>query len=753
MTFKYTPDVDTKVHEEGAIRLICKPYQSHEKGLPEWIKNSSDVYARQGDDADQRVIVVVIRTGDKRHDASISCLDFGGMTTEQIENDFRAWADPEAAKRAPGTGIIQGGHGNGGKCYMTQMFEQYSLLHTVRDGVGSKYGVDVGSVRFGYIPDRQNGRGFAVSNLRVELSEALGAIGSSLKALPPEALLALDRAPGLTLVSGVGPKGFSSKALKSLIASLTDHPQMIQTLQYCRVFLVVDNEAPQALQLPKIPTMPGEEKPRDFPIPEKLKDPLTEDVIATVPPGGQPGKLMLMTSEKSMRTYRKNRHNVVYFAKTGFVGYVAVGELDVQSPFRDRIYGECHLDSLEPFKQNDRGPLADSPLTRAVQKFIALQIEAYAKEFEARDRRRYDQEEKNALSKMNEALDRWKNKFLAEMFRGMFGGGGRQPEPPLPTGKVHTIQLAISHNKAGLGVPFQPTLRFFDKHGRRIRATPYRWVSEDTNVAMVDEELGVINTFSVGETIIYAETLDGKVKSNRVPLEVVHLKSITLDPETIELPAGSRRSITGNCELLSGDITHDVYLVWTESNSAVARVSSSGNVYAFSEGSTEVVAADDHCEAKKRCTITVVPAVGEDAGGKNKGSKSGRGFPRILISEVVVDPETHEHVTFSREDPPVWQRPQDVDRDIWWINSAAPFARMYLDPQRYGYTSREWRMYHLERYIEIMVQIAMVSGPGDKEMLSVGDWILKWGAQAAEIQSNAAAALSSFISTGELPEE
>ena len=30
----YIPDEDVKVHEEGAIRLICKAFQSHENGLP-----------------------------------------------------------------------------------------------------------------------------------------------------------------------------------------------------------------------------------------------------------------------------------------------------------------------------------------------------------------------------------------------------------------------------------------------------------------------------------------------------------------------------------------------------------------------------------------------------------------------------------------------------------------------------------------------------------------------------------------------
>jgi hypothetical protein len=42
-----TPDANLRVHEEGAIKLICKPFQSHENGMPEWVKNSADAYARE----------------------------------------------------------------------------------------------------------------------------------------------------------------------------------------------------------------------------------------------------------------------------------------------------------------------------------------------------------------------------------------------------------------------------------------------------------------------------------------------------------------------------------------------------------------------------------------------------------------------------------------------------------------------------------------------------------------------------------
>src|SRR2546425_6817533 len=121
-TLTYTPDQDVKVHEEGAIRLICRAYQSHEDGLPELLKNSADAYARTDAPEAKRVIVIIFDHGHKDRRASISCLDFSGMTSQVIEEDFRIWADPEAARRGSKAAEIQGGHGNGGKCYMTQMF-------------------------------------------------------------------------------------------------------------------------------------------------------------------------------------------------------------------------------------------------------------------------------------------------------------------------------------------------------------------------------------------------------------------------------------------------------------------------------------------------------------------------------------------------------------------------------------------------------------------------------------------------------
>jgi hypothetical protein len=61
-------------------------------------------------------------------------------------------------------------------------------------------------------------------------------------------------------------------------------------------------------------------------------------------------------------------------------------------------------------------------------------------------------------------------------------------------------------------------------------------------------------------------------------------------------------------------------------------------------------------------------------------------------------------------------------------------------------------MYHLERYVDVIVQIALLHGP-EKESLSADEWVVKRGYREAEIQAAAASDLSDFIATGTLPEE
>lgn len=751
----YTPDEDVKVHEEGAIRLICAPFQSHENGLPEWIKNSADEYARTGRSEEGRIIIVVLNDGRHGRGSSISCVDFCGMTSAVIENHFRRWADPDAALRGTAMDSVQGGHGNGGKCYMCQMFDRHALIHTVKNNLGNRYGVAAGSVKFGYVPSKAAGRDFKVNDTLHALREALTNLGCDWMALPEPVRKMAEASTGFTIVSGFGPKGLSGRAqFTALISHLQDHAQMIRTLEFCRVCVILNGKAwndGKPLSLPQIPPLPGGEAPRVIDIPETLIDPAYNNLVSTTDKGKLPqGRLTLRTSDRSMRWGRKARHTINFKANSGFIGYVPVPDLDVQSPFRDNIYGECALESLEPFKQNDRGLLADAPLSRAVRAFLCQEISKYAKEFEAKEKKQYDQKEKSELSRINEALDRWKNQFLETLLSGRSGKGiGVVPPGPvrLPSGKVTNLVISLSHTKAGVGVSLKPSIEFYDAKGRRVRPVPFEWVSEDTNVAMVDEDLAVVNTFAVGTTRIWAQTADGKVTSNKAVLEVVHIRAIDLTPVELELEVGSRRAFEAVCTLASGDESKDVYLEWIEDNPKVARVGPAGVAFAYAPGECKITAGDDHATAGSPAVLRVVPAT---AGGRTNGK--GRGYPRILISSIDNDPDTNQPVHLSKDYPPVYQSPQDYDRNIWWINSSAPIAGMLLDKDKgYGYRSREWRMYHLERYIEVLIQIALTYSAKESPNATIDDYLVQWGMRAAEIQAVAVSSLTGFITDGTLP--
>jgi hypothetical protein len=758
--FIYQPDEQIHIHRENAIKHMCQPFLSHENGLPEWVKNSAAAYIREGRDPGKRAIVLVFATKQRSVPASIACLDFVGMTSTQIEEDFRRWADPEAAIRRGTRGVSigeLGGHGNGGKCYMTQMFEDFSSLHTVRNRVGSAYGVKGGSVAFGYVPNPQEGKDFAVHNIPATVDSCMHLMRANVSALPDQVRDIMAEAEGFTFIRGVSPRYWEDRdACQALIESILGHHQMITPLQQCQIYIVV-NGSPHSggmpLALPRIDPMPGFETPRTASIPETLRDPVSNQSVSTTYRSRfATGELRIHTSDKNMRLGRGGkrqwRHTVTYHTNpSGIIGKTPMLSLDVDSTYRDHLYCECFMDALDEFQQNNRGPLAESPLTRSVDAWIASQVRALCRELEEREKRLVREQDRSELSRLNDWLDQWKNQFLQDFMQGLFGqgeGSTTREGTPLPSAKPARIEVSLTYPRAGKGVYFRPMVRFFDNQNRQVRPVPYKWRSDNNNVAMVDEELMQVQTFSFGNTTISAETLDGKLCSNAVPLEVTRILAIRVTPHELEMPAGTRRKLEAMCRLADGEEVSNVYLTWMESNAAVARVSGSGLVYAFGPGNTEVTAVDDSCRSDIPAIVRVTASAG-----KGPGKDRGRGYPRILISEVDCAPDEDQPRRFRSDDPPIHQLPVDVDNNVWWINLASPFARLYYSIARYGVKSEAWRMYHVERVIDVMVQIALSHGPDSEESRGSRDWIYRAAEFEAEIRTKAAESLREFIESGE----
>ena len=748
----FSPDESVHVHAEGAIRLICAHFRSHEDGLPEWIKNSSDMYRRMDAAPMESVILVLLRDGSKAEAALVGCLDFGGMTTADIEKNFRNWADPNAA----GTTEVgtEGGHGNGGKCYMTQMFASYAYIDTVADGRGNRYGFKGGNVKPGYFPSAEAGRGFPVDDPDAKLTEALQPFGLDIGSLPECAKAVWEQRKSFTLVLGVGAQMLANNHIpySKWVENLQSHQQMVQSLQRNRIFVVHYNRrkvtrSEEPLALPEIRPIPGAEVPRVLRIPSELVDPMTGESVPIKAVDGN-SQLVMRTSEKSMRWSLKARHTINGWTHDRLsTGYWEVPGLS-RAGYANQIYGDLYLDDLANFRQNDRRNHSEAPLTRALREWISEQIEAYSAEFVKLDRMNASEEEKTELSRLNDILNAWKNKFLEREFGGIGEGGsggrgGDKPKPRLPRGEPARLALKLQHKQAGQGVTFRPSLQFFDAGGSGIRAVPYEWESSDWAVATVDSELNMITTHTPGEATISVVCKDSGVRSNDVELEVLNIREMALSPNEIEMSTGSRKPITATVHLKDGRQLHGVYLIWMEDNSEVVSVGSSGMVFGLTPGTTAVTAGDNQAMATTPTRITVLKA-------DEKQKDGGTGFPRILVSEIDDDPFGEEPPVFSQAEPPVHQRPQDVDHNIWWINMASPLARHYFDVAKGGAKSREWRVYHLERYIEIMVKIVLYYDFMSGEDVSFETMLRRWEEESIRVQQNAIATLDEFLKGGEV---
>lgn len=91
-----------------------------------------------------------------------------------------------------------------------------------------------------------------------------------------------------------------------------------------------------------------------------------------------------------------------------------------------------------------------------------------------------------------------------------------------------------------------------------------------------------------------------------------------------------------------------------------------------------------------------------------KDKKSGSAFPRVLLSGQNTDPlglAAGGTLYLSERDPVVYQRPQDVGANIFWINTASPMASKIYE--KFTSDSVQWRNFLFERYVDIFVKEAI----------------------------------------------
>ena len=412
------------VIDEAVLDLIGNEFRfDHAKGLAEWLKNSSDAYLREGvPDANQVMIVPFTETGKSL--TRIECIDFVGMSKRQIDEAFKRFFDPQAAKKGAKQPDLKtlGGHGNGGKFYMRQMFKTSRAI-TYRDGLMNI---------FGFNAQRQYGFEQRFENRKIDWDEALTTAGIDKLHLPEEIIDQLRHGTtGFTVVIGEKPervKGTST--LKVLLDKLIFHPQARRLIERKPVFAVFNDERElHRLTAPKLEPKEGFELPTIIEIPSSLTHE-GETITFTSANYAVPGWLRLKTSSEPLRGNLSTLNAIDFIGEVGVIGNYRVHELGATrfSGQVEFIYGECECPILEDpdhdSVRNDRQKLIENDRTNALLEWVREQVESLAERMETKNRQERKAQDRKNTSALNEILNRWKDRFMNQVWTEMFAGQG-----------------------------------------------------------------------------------------------------------------------------------------------------------------------------------------------------------------------------------------------------------------------------------------------------------------------------------------
>jgi hypothetical protein len=421
------------VFDDHLLDIIGNEFKfDHAKGLAEWIKNSVDAYNREANvdgslkySDDEQFVYLRLRPKTIVSPVAFECVDFVGMTHDDIENAFKRWGDPHAASRGKGKRFL-GGHGNGGKFYMRQMFKESRFI-TYRDG---RLNV------FGFNENKRYGFDKTYEDKPITLKRALQI--ADLETLLPHLALPVRRRLdagqcGFTVVVGEAPHKIKRRnAPRSILQRLVVHPQARRLVARKQIFATIGDSSPFRLLTETISPRPGFEGPFEYDVPRIIQHGGTEVELANAQ--FPSGKLVLKTSAEPFNRYgdRVNLNCIDIIGEIGVIGSYRMNELGPIHNFTETefIYGDCSSPILEDpaddCVRNDREKLIENEKTAALLSWICEKVNDLADKMASKSSEEQHVEELKQSSLFNDFLNQWirKSRFWEKLRGEIFGGPG-----------------------------------------------------------------------------------------------------------------------------------------------------------------------------------------------------------------------------------------------------------------------------------------------------------------------------------------
>ena len=420
---------------------------NHGKGAVEWLKNSLDAYLVRrtgGLEEESGGWPVHLHLIDGRRGQTgpnLAVLDFAGASYDDVQNFLLTWFDTSAATRGNRTGArgLTGGHGNGGKFYMREMWRRNARFCTYLDGRASSLVVDRASDgTCGYWEHED-----IAMPWRDAMEHAFEGSGMSgrdaedfMTRSDPRLVDDLDNGGrGFTVVLGFRAVQIKNAndvvnnnrwRTRELIESIRSVPASHRPLQELAIRVAHGGQRGiERLQPEHIEEDP-DWQPERHPVAAALPDPLDSSatIQLTGSMSGEVGELIIHKAKAALTGKMSSRNSVTVFDADGNpVGAFSIPELHAGSTDHTRfLFCELNLafPELEEHVENDRESFRNSPPVEALKAWLRERIGACAAQAEAELRERQRRAELDAASALNRTLNDYARTFLRELETEVF---------------------------------------------------------------------------------------------------------------------------------------------------------------------------------------------------------------------------------------------------------------------------------------------------------------------------------------------
>jgi len=694
-------DTKTKIHP-AAIDLLARVFNSHKKGLPEWMKNAREAYLRKGiDSRDKRVIILNYHESKVAERTWLECIDFVGISGTDIENKYVEWANPEVAVAGLKPGEAEGGQGNGGKAYLRQMFDKGYFISICEGKMSIVSFTDSKKYVLDFIPNEKNGKDFEGDS--VVLPGIRKSAASWIEAYE------LPAGHNITIVRGVGPIKLIDP--DRLLEEIQQSPQARQTIRACRVLFCISGAFKRELAVAEPALHPAFPRPIKSPIPPMLPFESTE-VHTARPPDFPPGEIELFVSARPLQGQALGSWNRIDFHGKGLsvIGWKGVEELPLEFPHMGRhLFGRCKLpllvDPLDNYELQGRVHLNEGPLSNALYAFIIAEANKILGQLAKQMAGTIALKKRKNLERLNQRLARWIEDKLSSL-RGLSetGGGhgtGKQTHKKGQKKEYEpAVKVAIHRKNLDIcrGVSYELRALAFDVAGRPIPPGRVVWRSQNPSIVAVHPDSGIIQAKAVGLTTITVST--NGLTSEPVLIQVHEAVEVGIKPASpIKVGSNRRIQLVPVVKTAAGKVLKEVAVSWRSNYKHIATVGQDGWLVGGEIGEAEIVAYVGQLQSE---SLEVI--VEKGAAGKPKGG--GKGRPQILLSGQNNCPFDNAPVILEPTDPVIYQRPYkpDYENNVFWINLQHPLADELL---KMGEESIQWRTYHFQCLVDVYSVLEM----------------------------------------------